>query len=354
MLLAGPMLHHAPTPLAAPMSTRAASVVMQGGMFDKLKVVAAGAAQDALKEAQRQASLAAMQDQEAIQDRQEQARAGPPVLGDAKTLPDSFEDSITIAVEACNEAVLDSNSRLVVEFDTSAGDETYNLLSRSLKLVQPMLKPLVDTLAPMAEVEDEAPAGEEPVEPPPRVQLLFPDEGTAAYARQNWGADLPPRTALGSMPRAQLAAGAEVLVFVAPQATEVQAVQRLLQQVAERAPTTIILLVNPKLVDMQSTGYGLVGRELRTMVAEQFAVPFALKTYPEGALYRVYPEGWTIWAEKPEAEGGYELAYKSSRRPSGDEIDEYLFAAFDDGEEGAGGGNPLDGLGAFIKGFQAM
>ena len=112
MLLAGPMLHHAPTPLAAPMSTRAASVVMQGGMFDKLKVVAAGAAQDALKEAQRQASLAAMQDQEAIQDRQEQARAGPPVLGDAKTLPDSFEDSITIAVEACNEAVLDSNSRV--------------------------------------------------------------------------------------------------------------------------------------------------------------------------------------------------------------------------------------------------
>ena len=245
-------------------------------------------------------------------------------------------------------------AQLVVEFDTSAGDETYNLLSRSLKLVQPMLKPLIDTLAPMADMEDEAPAGEEPVEPPPRVQLLFPDEGTAAYARQNWGADLPPRTALGSMPRAQLAAGAEVLVFVAPQATEVQAVQRLLQQVAERAPTTIILLVNPKLVDMQSTGYGLVGRELRTMVAEQFAVPFALKTYPEGALYRVYPEGWTIWAEKPEAEGGYELAYKSSRRPSGDEIDEYLFAAFDDGEEGAGGGNPLDGLGAFIKGFQAM
>jgi len=61
----------------------------------------------------------------------------------------------------------------------------------------------------------------------------------------------------------------------------------------------------------------------------------------------------TIWAEQPNADGGYELAYKSARRPSGEQIDEYLYVALDDAESGSGG-SPLDGLGAFIKGFQAM
>ena len=71
-----------------------------------------------------------------------------------------------------------------------------------------------------------------------------------------------------------------------------------------------------------------------------------------GALYRVYPGGWSVWRENGAASGGYELTYSSSRRPGGDEVDGYLEGP-DDGD-GDGGGNPFDGLGAFIKGFQAM
>ena len=329
-----------------------------GGLFGALSNAAKGLGGAAMEKFEKEMSLAAMQDQALMEE--QRITAEKPVLGDAKQLPDSFEDSITLAVESCTEAVLDGNSRLVVEFDTSAGDETYNLLSRSLKVVQPMLTPLADALAPDdGGIVDEAPAVEDgaaaaaapqAAEPPPRVQLLFPDEGTAAYVRQNWGTDLPSRTQCGSMPRANLAPGCELLLLVAPQATEVPAVQRLLQQVAENAPSTTVLLVNPKLVDMQSTGYGLVGRELRTMVADQFTIPFALKSYPEGALYRVYPEGWTVWKEDAQAEGGYELKFKATRRPSGDEIDELIYG--DDEEAGGGGGG--GGLGAFIKGFQAM
>ena len=137
-----------------------------------------------------------------------------------------------------------------------------------------------------------------------------------------------------------------VLFLVCPQATEVPAVQRLVRQVDEEAPGTLVVLANPKLVDMQSTGYGLVGRELRDMVTNTFANAFALKSYPEGALYRAYPGGWSVWRENGLAEGGYELTYSSSRRPSGDEIDELLAGP----EEEAPGFN----LGAFIKGFQAM
>ena len=36
-------------------------------------------------------------------------------------------------------------------------------------------------------------------------------------------------------------------------------------------------MLNPKLVDMQSTGYGLVGRELRSLVADTFEVSFCPK-----------------------------------------------------------------------------
>ena len=89
------------------------------------------------------------------------------------------------------------------------------------------------------------------------------------------------------------------------------------------------------------------------MVTNTFAVAFALKSYAAGASYRVYPGGWSVWREESAADGGYELAYSSSRRPSGDEVDE-LLAGADDEEGEAGGGNPLDGLGAFIKGFQAL
>ena len=335
--------HAAPYRAAGP-------AVMQGGLFDALKGAVAKAGEQAMEQLEKEMQAAAMQDPEVVN---RERPTGPLELGDARELPDSFEHSIGICVEACAEALDDGNTRMVVEFDTSAGDETYNLLSRSLKLVQPMLAPLADALAPLPEVEDEPAPGEMPAtELPPRIQLLFPDEGTAAYVRQNWASDLPSRTVCMSLPRSQLIEGAEVLVLIAPQATEVPAVQRLLQQVAETAPTTVVILVNPKLVDMQSTGYGLVGRELRTMVADQFAVPFALKTYPEGALYRVFPEGWTVWTEDEAAEAGYKLAYKSTRRPSGDEIDELLYAEMDDGEDGGGGG--MDALGKFIKGFQAM
>ena len=53
---------------------------------------------------------------------------------------------------------------------------------------------------------------------------------------------------------AQLAKDAQALVFVVPAATEVPAVQRLLQQVETTSPSTVVLMINPKLIDMQSAG----------------------------------------------------------------------------------------------------
>ena len=330
---------HAPARFVPHGLRRTASPV--AGLFDSIADAAKGMASAGLENLEKEMAAAAMQ---------EPAFVETADLPPARPLPDSFEDSITLAVDGVAETLADGSTRIVVEFDTSAGDETYNMLSRSLKFVQPFLPPFAEVAAPVAvdEPVDGANA-DAAAAAPPRIQLLFPDEGTAAYVRNNW-ADLPERTLCASLPRAQLAEGAEVLLLVAPAATEVPAVQRLLAQVDERAPATVVVLVNPKLVDMQSTGYGLVGRELRNMVADTFTVAFALKSYPEGALYRVYPGGWSVWREDTASEGGYTLAFSGSRRPSGDEVDELIYA---DGDEG-GGGSPMDGLASFIKGFQAL
>ena len=262
-------------------AARTTSISLQGdffkGLADKASEAAGNAAGKAFAEIERQASIAAGQEQ--IPDE-------PDIpLQPARPLPDSFEDSVSLAVDAVAEAVADGTTKMVVEFDTSAGDETYNLQSRTLKFVQPFLGPFADAVSPdydepppPADGAAVGPDGEVVDERPPRVQVLFGDEGTAAYARKNWGASLPPRTQCGSMPRASVEVGADVLMLVTPQATEVQAVQRLMRQVDELSPGTIVLLINPKLVDMQSTGYGLVGRELRDMVANNFNVAFALKS----------------------------------------------------------------------------
>ena len=131
------------------------------------------------------------------------------------------------------------------------------MLARSNKFVQQFLPDFVAALPPVAE-------GAEGERPPPVLQILWPDEGSSAFAAKNW--QLPPGVAVGSMPRAKVAEGIEALLLVAPAATEVPAVQRLVNEIDESAPGTLLILVNPKLVDMQSTGYGLVGRDLRNMV----------------------------------------------------------------------------------------
>ena len=45
------------------------------------------------------------------------------------------------------EALADGKRQIVLEQDTSAGDETYNMLSRSIKFVQPFLPGFADVVS---------------------------------------------------------------------------------------------------------------------------------------------------------------------------------------------------------------
>ena len=81
---------------------------------------------------------------------------------------------------------------------------------------------------------------------------------------------------------------------------------------------------------------------------QTFLQCFVLKSYAAGALYRVYPEPYSVWREEAEAEGGYALSYSGVRRPSGDELDDLLFPE-DEDTDGSGGGDPFAGLQKFIN-----
>ena len=163
-------------------------------------------------------------------------------------------------------------------------------------------------------------------------------------------------------------------------------------------------MLNPKLVDMQSTGYGLVGRELRSLVADTFEVilPQAplrgggvapvlsfgplLNRWPSasrrcsaarstartptigpcGARTPAQPTGPRLLEPFPECSlgppsrpppalpGRYAAASSGPRRPAPDDIDGLLFPESEESPGGGGGASFLDGFAKFVKGFQAM
>ena len=91
-------------------------------------------------------------------------------------------------------------------------------------------------------------------------------------------------------------------------------VQRLVREASETAPTMPLIMFNPA-VDMQSTGYGLVGRDNRS---KAFLTAFALKTPVDGAVFRQYPGEFTVWSEsegRRAATPSRTLA-RSGRRPT--------------------------------------
>eukprot|EP00965_Chrysotila_dentata_P240407 6203689-Pleurochrysis_carterae.AAC.2 len=101
---------------------------------------------------------------------------------------------------------------------------------------------------------------------------------------------------------------------------------------------------------------GLVGRELRNLVATTFETAYCLRSFPGGALFRTFPGLYSVWREDAAAKGGYVPTYAGMRRPSGDEIDELLEPPSVAGDDsgGKGASNFLDGFSKFVKGFQAM
>ncbi|VEU40338.1 unnamed protein product [Pseudo-nitzschia multistriata] len=339
-------------------------------------------------------------------------------------LPDSLVDAAERAANSCASFAqyAPEQARCRVDFDTNAGDETYPLLKTSTEFMQNFVSFLSYKLVPglqaekMAEVQRVAEArvalqrilqqeeggeavdqdekqcyievlqnnGKEPGASGsgdddykgPIVRVYFPDEGNAALAKRDWtqanGVDMPSCVrfgACGGIRSITEDLSRDVLIFFfCPKASESDMVEEILQKTEQahlEANTGVPLLsvfVNPNLVDMGVTGFGMAGRMLRERLLDGLEGTYYLRTLQWGALTRSWPRAYTLWEENESAEGGYQLMRTLPYLPSNPEVED-IYDAVNEGklqvdengnEVGRKPPSALDQFGDFVQGMMRL
>lgn len=304
-------------------------------------------------------------------------------------LPDSLVDAAERAANSCAAFAqyAPPEARCRVDFDTTAGDETFPLLKVSTEFMQNFVSFLSYKLVPglqqekMQEMQRVAEArvelqrildleqNNEEVNAEekekyiailqtngklrtndedydgPIVRIYFPDEGNAALARRDWnpanGVDLPSCvrfSACGGIRAVYDDLSKDCLVFFfCPKASESDMVEEILQRTElahQESNSTIPLLtvfVNPNLVDMGVTGFGMAGRMLRERLLDGLEQTYYLRTLAWGALTRSWPSAFSIWEEDANAEGGYTLMRTLPYLPSNPEVED-IYDAVSEGK----------------------
>ncbi|KAL3932177.1 MAG: hypothetical protein SGBAC_010972 [Bacillariaceae sp.] len=332
--------------------------------------------------------------------------AGPATVNIPTELPDSMEDAAEIAAKACAQFAEASGplGRCRVTFDTSAGDETYTLLKTSSEFMQNMVSYLSYQMIPglqeirqgemmkvaqaRAELQailDQEEAGDAEGadqdkkasciqiletggrDPDfkwdgPIVRVYFPDEGSAALARRDWlgtsaaEAKVPPCVSFSSCGGVQVAdvEKDEIIFFFCPKASESGYVEDLLMKTETTSSNLkLTVFVNPNLVDMGVTGFGMAGRQLRERLLDGLVDTYYLRTLQWGALTRTWPNAYTVWQEDENSEGGYKLIKQLPYLPANPEVEDIYDIANGLMDEREGGG-VLDQLGDFMQGMMRL
>ena len=338
--------------------------------------------------------------------------ATTPVSSEITELPDSFGHSIHLAVEATKQAISLGKNRLRIDFDTSLGDITYTTLKNSL----PMAKEFAKLLGLMVlekdkiiQIKDEK-TGEISLDyTGKKLAVFFPDTGSSVWAQQDWdinayktlhkqkqtqiqaqnqnnnidgnennGDDLsskdienntekkgkgksmvPPSIRLTAFQDGVVDLETDdAFIFLCPRFAEAEAVNKLIQQIPEDKP---IVLINPELIDNGVVGFGLAGRRIKENIEKRFERVYYLKTLSWGAVNRKWPQGYSIWYEDPDVEGGYRHIKTYSSMPEEEEIESaYELANPTETEEGVAirkenkVGGMLNELAKFIDGFSKL
>jgi hypothetical protein len=112
-----------------------------------------------------------------------------------------------------------------------------------------------------------------------------------------------------------------VILFCCPRASEAEYVERILYETESNRGDGLLMsiMLNPLLVDMGVTGFGMAGRRLRERLIDGLVPAYYLRTLPWGALTRVWPRLFTVWKEDEAVEGGYSMIQAMDRLPSNPE-----------------------------------
>eukprot|EP00560_Eucampia_antarctica_P008506 CAMPEP_0197825392 /NCGR_PEP_ID=MMETSP1437-20131217/2485_1 /TAXON_ID=49252 ORGANISM="Eucampia antarctica, Strain CCMP1452" /NCGR_SAMPLE_ID=MMETSP1437 /ASSEMBLY_ACC=CAM_ASM_001096 /LENGTH=366 /DNA_ID=CAMNT_0043425375 /DNA_START=127 /DNA_END=1227 /DNA_ORIENTATION=- len=318
-------------------------------------------------------------------------------------LPDSLEDAAEIAALSTKDfaAVSGLNGRCRVDFDTSVGDETYTTLKASTEFMQKYVSALIYAMVPGAlertqdrimtlsqtRIELQTALAEEESEEEsdrvnelkqilashgastlkewegPKIRVYFPDEGSAALARRDWTLEFIPTFCLefsscGGIQWQDISKDIVHLYFC-PKASESEFVEEALNtaEVKLADQLKLSIFVNPNLVDMGVTGFGMAGRMLRERLIDNLVPIYYLRTLPWGALTRLYPNQFTVWQEDTDnEETGYRMIKSMDRLPSNPEVEDiYDFenGNADDPSQQKGFGL-LDAIGDFVLGMTRL
>lgn len=335
--------------------------------------------------------------------------------GQPTELPDSLADAAVRAAEATvefcdqNGSSSSASNRCRIDFDTSIGDETYTLLKQSSEFMQQYVTAISYALIPTMQqqrqteimsvatakvelaslrqqqnqenadqnaatrgktVEEKEQREDELMEiivndgrDPKKgweggiTRVYFPDEGSAALARRDWASVVPACVQFSSCGGIQLQDTSKDIVqlFFCPRASESDSVESILAKMEASDDNNLKLsvFVNPVLVDMGVTGFGMAGRRLRERLLNNLVGTYYLRTLPWGALTRQWPAAYTVWQEDADAVGGYKLVQTLDRLPSNPEVEDIYDIANGNMAERQSGGL-LDQFGDFVNGMMRL
>lgn len=197
----------------------------------------------------------------------------------------------------------------------------------------------------------------------PTTRIYFPDEGNAALAKRDWAAKdgngeaLVPQcvefSSLGGVKVADTEKDSIVFYFC-PKASESNFVEEILYESEKSDKMVLSVFVNPLLVDMGVTGFGMAGRMLRERLIDPLTNVYYLRTLSWGALTRTWPREFTVWQEEENAQGGYKLIKTLDTLPSNPEVEDIYDIANGIQDERKEGMGFLNAIGDFVNGMTQL
>jgi hypothetical protein len=204
----------------------------------------------------------------------------------------------------------------------------------------------------------------------PIARIYFPDEGSAALARRDWllPGKVPSCCAFSSCGGIQLQdiQKDKLVFFFCPKATEAANVEAILAKYNDIDSETtsgggsdnnlvrLFAFVNPRLVDMGVTGFGMAGRLLRERLIDTLTSTYYLRTLEWGALTRQWPDAFSVYQEDPSIlDGGYRLIKVMNRLPSNPEVED-IYDIENGLQDAKPSGGILDQFGDFVNGMMRL
>jgi hypothetical protein len=158
------------------------------------------------------------------------------------------------------------------------------------------------------------------------LKVMFPDTGSAALARRDWGETSFRVSDLGSRFTAvesKVGTEDEAFLLVCPSSVEVKAVENLCELAGDRP---VVLLI-PQLEDVSIVGIGYAARQLRERFLSTLESCYYFRPLEGAIVLRSYPSLWQVWQEK---EDDYELIAETPQKPMGEALELLLAKASGD------------------------